>query len=111
MTTALAEQPGPPAKQVDAKTLSEVRKNVAEVLQSSPTYWAMPQDQRKAVANAMVRIGTYLVDGEQPSGQARATALAGTQQPPPPPDTATACCSQPRPTGSPASLTGTAPAG
>jgi hypothetical protein len=81
------EEHAPPQQRIGAKTLGEVRKNVQEVLENSHTYWAMPPDQRKAVANAMVRIGTYLVDGENGKGRERAAALASPNQPPPP-DTA-----------------------
>src|SRR5689334_16775045 len=86
MTTTLAEN-APPQQPIGAKTLSEVRRNVEQVLSNSPTYWALPQEERKAVANAMVRIGSYLVDGENGKGHERAAALASSSQPPPP-DTA-----------------------
>jgi hypothetical protein len=82
MSALTAETPS-----VDPATLGTVRKTVQSVLEHAPAYWELHPKARKEVANAMVRVGTYLVDGEAPTTGARAGALAdGQDSPPKPPD-------------------------
>jgi len=82
MTTMLAEHDVPEVK-IDPETLRHVRATVQEILTESPAYRALPEEARKEVANKMVRIGSYIVDGENGHGRERATALASGQQQPP----------------------------
>src|SRR5580765_2136532 len=78
MTTTLSEQLLP-NRPVDPETLGQVRANVHHILSNTPAYWELPADARREMAQAMVRVGTYLVDGEAggaPPAGARALAAA-----------------------------------
>src|SRR5262245_28133427 len=77
MTTTVSEPTRPPAPDVDPVTLHNVRREVRHILENTPAYWELPHPTRQEIANAMVRVGTYLVDGEQPSSGPSAQALAG----------------------------------
>lgn len=73
----------PAEHEVRPETLAQVRSAVKEILTRSPAYMAMPQEARRSVANDMVRVGAYLVDGERGKAGPRAATLAD----PPPLDT------------------------
>jgi hypothetical protein len=80
----IAPQLDPPqAHDVDPATLHNVRREVRHILENTPSYWELPQQARQEMANAMVRVGTYLVDGEQPKASAQARALADPPAPQP----------------------------
>src|SRR5919204_6871602 len=70
---------------VAPETLHNVRREVRHILENSPSYWELPQQARQEMANAMVRVGAYLVDGERPAARAGAQALDDPHTPPTPP--------------------------
>jgi hypothetical protein len=82
MTTMLAEQArvaGPHGREIDPQTLRNVRAAVRDVLLSSPAYNTLPQEVRRGIAQDMVTVGAYLVDGE---GAHPPAAAALADQPP-----------------------------
>jgi hypothetical protein len=89
MTTMQVEPIPPRERDVDPDTLHNVRLEVRHILENTPAYWELPQEARQEMANAMVRVGSYLVDGEHPATQPGARALAD-PPPVPPLDTDTA---------------------
>ena len=80
MATTLPE-PTQHDRPVNPEALQEVRKHVFTILSNTPAYWELPEHARRDVANKMVRVGTYLVDGEGGRASRPAQALAA-----PPPD-------------------------
>jgi hypothetical protein len=64
----------PESRAVDPAALHNVRREVRHILENTPAYWELPQDTRQEMANAMVRVGTYLVDGERPGSRSQTGA-------------------------------------
>lgn len=62
----------------DAQRQTEVRRQVRQLLERSPAYRSLGADDRRDLANNMVRVGTYLADPSwlAESTPARAAALA-----------------------------------
>jgi hypothetical protein len=81
MTTTLPE-PGLKQHDVDPDALRQVRANVHDILSNTPAYWQLPRDARREMAQAMVRVGTYLVDGEGGGGRRPPGARALATPPP-----------------------------
>ena len=75
------------------ETIPLVRDRVREILLQAPAYAALPEDERREVAHAMVNVAQYLADAggatrDLPLAIApvagRAVTLADSPQPPPP---------------------------
>ena len=77
MTTMLSAPP----HDVDPATLHNVRLEVRHILENTPAYWELPHQTRQEMAKAMVRVGSYLVDGERPGSTPGARALADVPDP------------------------------
>src|SRR5687767_3162026 len=62
------------------RDLATVRSEVRSILESTPTFRALPASDQKALANAMVRVGAFLAD-DGPAWLAQAQAANGKGQP------------------------------
>jgi len=83
MTTMLDERAAvdPSPAEADPETLHEVRKAVRRILTHSRAWQELPDDVKRSVAHDMVRVGTYLVDGESGHQREPARELADIPNP------------------------------